>query len=255
MTLSQIDIAPLADPEFPPAFTGHPVAAGVEPFAAAIEAARAQSHGAGDLFWSRDTDCAAAALILEPDVALAKAMQMLPLLMVAIGDAMGGVGPPNLALTFRWPGTILANGATVGAVRLHVPGLRDPAGIPDHMVVGYALTIEASRNGPAEPGHDLAATALMEEGCGELDRTLIVEAVARHFLSWIDGWTHDGFRAAHQSWTSRADAMGETVDIVLGGVRHSGTMIGLDDAGGALLKTDGRTVLLPLTDAASGADS
>ncbi|MEF2549785.1 biotin/lipoate--protein ligase family protein [Aurantimonas sp. A2-1-M11] len=255
MTLRQHASVPLADPQFPPAFTGHPVAAGHDPFGAAVQAAMTGTHGAGDLFWSCDTDRAAAAIVLEPDVALSQAAQMLPLLMVAIADALGGIGPPNLALTFRWPGTILANGAVIGGVRLHACGARDPASIRERLVAGFALTIAASRNGPAEPGHDLAATALMEEGCGEMDRTLIIEAVARHFLSWIDDWTHDGFGSAHQSWTARTDARGEPVEIVLGDTIHRGTMIGLDESGGALLTIGEHTMLLPLTDAVTGADA
>jgi len=79
-----------------------------------------------------------------------------------------------------------------------------------------------------------------------LDRTSIIEAVARHFLSWIDGWTHDGFRAAHQSWLSRANDLDQQIDVAVDGGNRSGKMVGLDEEGGLLFQAEGQTVLVPL---------
>lgn len=236
----------LADPKFPPVFTGHAVAAGADPFAVAVKSGASGSCGAGDVFWTEDKHRAAAAFLLEPETPLVAAAQMVPVMMVAIGDALGAIGPPNLALTFRWPGRILANGGSVGKVVFAASDNVGASDIPDHIAIGFDLALDASANSRAEPGLDPNVTALFEEGCGDLDRTAVIEAVARHFLSWIDGWTHDGFRAAHESWLSRANDLDHFVDLSLTGGRNAGKMIGMDEDGGLLLQTASGTTLVPL---------
>src|SRR5437660_1044252 len=76
---------------------------------------------AGDVVWSRNTGRAQVAIVLEPEVALARALQMGPLLMVALGDSLGSLCPPKLAVQYRWPRGILLNGVIAGQVRLAAP--------------------------------------------------------------------------------------------------------------------------------------
>ena len=59
-------------------------------------------------------------IVLEPDVPLSQAVQMGPMLMVAIGDARRH-RPAQPALTFRWPFTLLANGGRVGHIVMAAP--------------------------------------------------------------------------------------------------------------------------------------
>ncbi len=246
-------VAELLAPAFPPAFDGHAVEAGRDVLAEAFKAACDGSHGAGDLFWSRARDRAAVMIVLEPDVPLSIAVQMGSTLMVAIGDALGAIGPPNLALTYRWPFTILANGGRVGNVVLAAPAKAELQDIPAFLVVGFDITIASKANGSDEPGLHPGTTALHEEGCGEIDRTALVEAVARHFLSWIDSWQQDGFGAVHQSWLARAHDIGEPVEGQVDATHWSGKMLGLDEEGGLLVSRAGATVSVPLTAVLRGA--
>ncbi|MCP3054156.1 biotin/lipoate--protein ligase family protein [Aurantimonas marianensis] len=240
------ELRPLAVPEFPPVFTGHAVALDADPFAVAVKGVASGSYGAGDVVWSEDRGRATAAFVLEPETPLVVAAQMVPVMMVALGDALGAIGPPNLALTFRWPGTILANGGIVGTVAFHSSGNAEASDIPDHIVVAFELALDISARSRGEPGLDPNVTALFEEGCGELDRTSIIEAVARHFLSWIDGWMHDGFRDAHQSWLARANDLDKHIDLPFDNGARSGTMVGMDEDGGLLVQAEGQPVLVPL---------
>lgn len=238
----------LADPEFPPALDARSVGAGSNPFTDACEGAKAGRLSAGDLVWSSSTTRAAAAIVLEPEDKLSRAIQMVPVMMVAIGDALGAIGPPNLALMFRWPGTIMANGAATGHVSFAAFPAWDADDVPDRIVVGFELLLDASECGWREPGEDLKTTALYEEGCGDLDRTMLIESISRHFLAGIDGWLHDGFQPVHQSWWSKADeARGTSLE--LGGRVVEGEAVGLDEAGGLLVKSEGRTELVSLIDA------
>ncbi|WP_265518315.1 biotin/lipoate--protein ligase family protein [Nitratireductor luteus] len=238
----------VASPQFPPVFKDLAVVDGQEPMAAAIAAAAGAESGAGDLFWSTDTNRAAAAFVLEPEVPLSTAIQMAPVLMVAIGDALGAIGPPALAITFRWPFAVLANGGVVGCVSVAVPGGMAPSLVPDKLIVGFNLALE-SPTGEGDPGLHPDSTALHEEGCGELDRTVLIEAVARHFLAWIDTWLQDGFPPVHQSWLSRAQDLESPVNLALPGGKQAGTMMGLDEHGSLLLKAHRSTHAVPLVDA------
>lgn len=229
----------LPDPEFPPLLTGHAVPASQDPLIVALERMREARLEAGDLFWSMAETHARAAIALEPDCSLGKALQMVPLLMVAIGDALGAIGPPNLALMYRWPQTLLVNGGEVGDVFLHAPdgiGLEET---PDFMVLGFSIAMSLPPEIIDAPGLTSHATALFEEGCGDLDRTQVIEAVARHFLSWVDTWEHDGFAAAHADFHGRMQPA-DTIAVQIGPVTHEGRMIGIDEDGGLLLNgTDG----------------
>lgn len=226
----------LPDPEFPPLLSGHAVQAAQDPFEVAIQAARTGAFSAGDLCWSRAETHARAAIVLEPECSLSTATQMVPLLMVAIGDALGAIGPPNLAFMYRWPSTLLANGGEVGEVMLHVPegvGLGDT---PGFMVLGFSIAMSLPAGIDEAPGLEQHTTALFEEGCGDLDRTQIIEAVARHFLSWVDTWEHDGFGAAHADFLGRMQPADALV-VQIGTGTHKGRIVGIDENGGLLLET------------------
>lgn len=228
----------LPAPEFPPLLTGHSVPAQDDPLHLALEGARQGNFGAGDLCWSMAETHARAAIVLEPECSLAKALQMAPLLMVAIGDALGAIGPPNLALMYRWPTTLLVNGGEVGEVFLHTPEGAGPEDTPAFIVLGFTIAMSLPADIMDAPGLARHATALFEEGCGDLDRTLVIEAVARHFLSWVDTWEHDGFCAAHPDYLGRMQPT-DKVAVQTGPVTHEGRMIGIDEDGGLLL--DGAT--------------
>lgn len=185
----------LPDPEFPPLLTGQVVAAGENPFAQAQAGAAAARLGGGDILWSQDDAHVAAALVLEPEEAVTDAVEMVPLMMVAIGDALGAIGPPNLAITYRWPTTLLANGGEFGKVQLHLG--------QDYAVLGFGLDLLLPEDLQDKPGLSVHRTALREEGCGDLDRTLIIEAIARHFLSWLDSWQQQGLGSAIAMYRGR----------------------------------------------------
>lgn len=228
----------LADPEFPPLLTGHAVAPAEDPIEIAFEGARKGLLGAGDLCWSMAETHARAAIVLEPECQLSKALQMAPLLMVAIGDALGAIGPPNLALMYRWPTGLLANGGEVGEVMLKAPEGIAPEDVPDFLVLGFSLSMSLPAEISDAPGIASHATALFEEGCGDLDRTQIIEAVSRHFLSRIDGWEHDGFGAAHPDFLGRMQKT-EKLAIRIAQTTYEGRVIGLDEDGGLLFDDGG----------------
>lgn len=224
----------LPPPEFPPLLSGHAVQAADDPLDVAFEGASNGRFSAGDLCWSMAETHVRAAIVLEPECSLAKALQMAPLMMVAIGDALGAIGPPNLALMYRWPSTLMVNGGEVGEVFLRRPEGAALEDIPPFIVVGFSVAMSLPAEVFDAPGLARNTTALFEEGCGDLDRTQVIEAIARHFLSWVDTWEYDGFAAAHPDFAGRMQPA-DTLSVRIGDTTHEGRMIGIDEDGGLLL--------------------
>ena len=235
----------LADPRFPPLLKGHPVKTPAQPFAHACRLAEATALGAGDVVWSRNTARAQVAIVLEPEVALERAVQMGPLLMVALGDSLGSLCPPKVAVQYRWPGSILLNGAVAGQVRL---GASRVAGhtVPRWLVAAADLDIAAPRKERQEWSH----TSLSEEAGPGISRTDILESLAAHFLTQLNTWQDDGFRPVHDQWLFRAE--GRDSPVLLrdeAGASLRAKVIGLDESANLLFRTgEGRVGSLTFTD-------
>jgi biotin-(acetyl-CoA carboxylase) ligase len=237
----------MPDPTFPPLLSGHAVKGKAAAFATACERAARGELGAGDVVWSRNAARVEAAIILEPEVGLETAAQMLPLCMVALGDCLGSLCPPQVAVTFLWPDVICLNGATAGKLRAAAaPAGED--GVPPWMVIGLELRHQREAGDP-EPGETPGVTWLSEEGGGELTRTQIIESYCRHFLAWVNIWSDDGFKPVYDSWLYRAENAEGEVELTHAGERVSGTFLGLDEGGNLLVKDgEGRTRALYLAE-------
>jgi len=222
----------LDDPRFPPLLEARPVKAPRRPFAEACRLVRAGELGAGDLLWSRNTARAELAVVLEPEVALERALQMGPLMMVALGDCLGALAPPKVAIHYRWPGGILLNGALAGAVRLAAPGAA-LAEVPRWLVAGAELDIAAPRKERTE----WSRTSLEEEAGRGLTRTDILQSLSAHFLTWLNIWQEEGFRPVHDQWLFRAEGREAPARFARGREEIEGRVVGLDEGAGLLLET------------------
>lgn len=221
------------NPEFPPLFTGHMVLSDDGVATAALDAIARGEAGAGDVFWLQSDDVAEAAFVLEPECVLDEAMQMVPLLMVATGDALGAIGPPKMPFHYRWPDVFVANGGEVGHVFAHMPDGAAADGEPAFLMVGFHLRMTMPENLAAAPGETPDLTALHQEGAGDLTSIDVIDSVSRHFLTWIDSWMDEGFSKAHTVWTGRLD---EERALARRDETDGSLFVGLDEHGGALLR-------------------
>jgi biotin-(acetyl-CoA carboxylase) ligase len=188
------------DPQFPPLLKGHGVDPPAAPLSEACRRVRVGELGAGDIVFSRSSARAALAIVLEPEVALARALQMAPLLMVALGDCLGSLGPPQLAVQYRWPRVVLLNGTPAGEVRIAVP--RVPASqVPNWLVVGVDLAIAD----PEGERRDWSQTSLAEAAGSGITAGEVLRSLAAHFLHWINTWQDTGFRKVRDQWLLRAE--------------------------------------------------
>jgi biotin-(acetyl-CoA carboxylase) ligase len=241
-------------PDFPPLLTGHAVAPPVDPLLKACRRAASGRAGAGDVFWGQSRDDLDVAIVLEPEVGVGQAREMLFLAMVALGDCIGALSPPEVGIFYRWPGMILANGAEVGQARLAMAESDDGAAPPQWLVVGVTLAIRPARDAP-DPGANIDRTTLWDEGCGALDRNTLLESYSRHLKTWLHNWETGGVQPVREAWLARAEGRGETVTIAYDGTKKTGVFLGIDEAGGLILKTGETTTMLDLSKALAAGGS
>ncbi len=229
------------EPVFPPLLRGQMVVDGTDPLDAAIRAARAGTDP-GLIVYDATDPVLKAAIVLAPESPLAGAMAMVLAASIGLADTIGALGPSETAVHFRWPGTILVNGARCGALRASA-STSDPTEEPDWLVIALDIAFAGSD----EPGANPDQTALYNEGCGDLTPVQLLESWSRHMLVWINRWLDDGIRPLRTDWTGRAVGIGEEITLDLSGEPHAGIFVGLDDLGGMLLRRGKKTTLLPLT--------
>ncbi|MCA3343927.1 MAG: hypothetical protein ING24_16010, partial [Roseomonas sp.] len=163
----------------------------------------APEKGAGTLVWVRSWGRAEAAIVLEPEEALPAARLALHAASVALADALGAYGPPDIPLVFEWPGTLRLNGAVVGQTRLALPCGLAPDAMPPWLVVGIELRFAEYAEG--EPGETPDRTSLLAEGYDDVTPALLVAAWARHFMATVAEWQGRGFKTLAERYLARLD--------------------------------------------------
>ncbi|MEO1536838.1 MAG: DUF4444 domain-containing protein [Pseudomonadota bacterium] len=220
---------------FPPLLTGLAVAG--DPFDVACKAA--PNADPGSVFFSPDSDRFQAAVILAPETLLAEAISVSFAVSLAINDAIGALGPPEVAFHLEWPGAFRVNGAACGTMRARA-STDETEKEPDWLVIGLDMPMIDA--GGDTSGATPDVTTLHAEGCGEITVPDLTEAWARHMMNWLHIYLSDGFAPLHEEWRARAYRLGEEIVSP-----EAGTFLGLDERGGMILKQDETTHILPLT--------
>ncbi len=234
-------------PALPPAYRLVLVATDDAPFDAAREACATGEDG--DFFWSARPDRLDCAILLHPDLPAARADILAYVALVGLGDAVGAQAPPAIAVTFRWPDTLLVNGAVAGGIRIATAATPSADVIPAWQVLGITVALHGDKADPS-PGDRPEVTTLYDEGATEVSAASLAESLSRHLLTWIHRWQEEGFAPISESWLARAEGYQKDVDWSLADDQASGRFIGLDEDGGALLaatagaQSDFRTVAL-----------
>jgi biotin-(acetyl-CoA carboxylase) ligase len=158
------------------------------------------AEGAGTLVWVRRFDTVEAAVVLEPEMALAHARLALYAGMNAAADALGQFCPPEKPITFTWPDTISLDGGIIGGCRLAwAPGTAE-TDIPDWLVLGVFIrcSVQMSALRTFDKG-----TSLETEGFEIMDGKHILESFTRHLLAAFDGWRVSGPKALSERYLGR----------------------------------------------------
>ena len=175
-------------------------------------------------------------LIVRPDCPLASAAQFSFVTAVALGDAIGSVAPPLIEVTYKWPNDILLNDRKAAGILLESKGAAEQK--LDWLVIGVGVNVSAY-----PPETRLPATSLHFEGCPPAVSAVdLLEAFARHMLSWINIWLEDGFAPVRQTWLRHAQGLHEQIEVRLPQETLQGTFTDLDADGTLLLTLPDGTV-------------
>ena len=218
---------------FPPLLTG--VAVPGNPKETAVRAA--PEADPGTVFYGLDPNVMEVAILLAPEEPLERAVRVSLAASLGLNDAIGALAPPEVAVHLAWPDRILINGAAAGTLSV-VASTKDPGTEPDWLVLALSLDVA-----PTEaPGDTPELSTLHDEGCAEVTTPDLIEAWGRHMMNWLHIYMTDGFEPLHREWAGKAHAMGETTTYP-----EAGQIVGMDENGGLILKTEAQTKILPLT--------
>ena len=163
--------------------------------------AHAAELGAGTLVHVGRFDLAEFAVVLEPDEPLARARRTLYAGLTALGDTLAALAPPEKPIAFDWPDAVSVDGGLIGGGRLGWPEGTSAWAVPDWLV--FAGMIRARMADGTEPGRHPAATALDEEGFGDVSPEQVVEGFARHFLAATEQWREAGFDGIARAYLAK----------------------------------------------------
>lgn len=189
--------------------------------------ARRQTGGYGrqGRGWSSETGNLFLSLVVRPDCPLQTASQFSFITAVALGDAFGSVAPPMVEVNYKWPNDVLLNGRKAAGILLESKGA---AGRNlEWLVIGVGANVSSFPTDTRLP-----ATSLHFEGCPpSVSAVDLLEAFARHMLSWINIWLDGGFAPVRQAWLRHAQGRGEQIEVRLPNETLKGTFSDLDENG------------------------
>ena len=220
-------------PQLPPLLEAEKIDIGTDVMAKAIT--RAVSGEAGLVCYSEASHVLDMAITLAPEVGLNKALQMHQTMMIALGDSIGALAPPEVGVRFRYPGVILLNRGHAGVVRIASAPCAADTDQPDWIVVSAQVRLRFVDDSLGVEDR-MANTSLEDEGGGFISRTRLVESVSRHFLVWLHRWEEEGFRPIHETWTKRVE---EEKTLLLKD-NSVAEFLALDENGAGLITVDGK---------------
>lgn len=198
----------LAEPiQLPPPFTLVRLRESGDAFAHACRIA--QQSGAGTLVYVGRFDLAEFAVVLEPGEPLRSARRAFYAGMVALADALRAYAPPNKAVAIDWPDTVRIDGGLVGGGRMGWPSAASEDQPPPWLVFGAMIRTVTMTD--QEPGVHPLASALDQEGFGEVGAVQVTENFARHLMMAIDKWQVDGFQKVAGEYLGRISRERHTV--------------------------------------------
>ncbi len=183
--------------------------------------ARSWSSPPGNLYIS---------LVLRPDCSASQAAQLSFVAALALYDAIGSLLPPAVECHLKWPNDVLVGERKIAGILLESQ-LSAQGGL-EWLILGIGLNVGRH---PQEAR--VEATSLQDEGSDRsVDVVIALEAVARHFLTWVNRWLEDGFEPIRSTWLQRAFGLGKKIDVRLPKETLTGVFLGLDEDGALILQ-------------------
>jgi BirA family transcriptional regulator, biotin operon repressor / biotin---[acetyl-CoA-carboxylase] ligase len=171
-----------------------------------------------------------ASLILRPGGPAGRAAQLGFAAALAIGDALAELLPGLGGLACKWPNDVLLGGRKIAGILLESE--IGEGGALAWLVLGLGINLAW-----APPGTEFPSTSIAAQGFDTVPPAVMLEAFARHFHAWAQGWREDGFAGIREAWKQRTASLGEPIQVRLETVTLRGRCLDLDSQGALLLET------------------
>ncbi len=173
-------------------------------------------------------------LLLRPGGAPGRAAQLGFVAALALGEALDRLTGTALALRFKWPNDLLANGSKLAGILLESETA--PGGSIDFVAIGTGVNLVSGPHAAEYP-----ATSLAAEGLATLTPGPLLEVFVRRFDRWAARWREEGFAPVREAWLARATGVGKAILVRLERTTLAGRFVDLDENGALLLDgADGR---------------
>ena len=173
-----------------------------------------------------------ASVMLRPDCAMAVAAQLSLVAGLGLGEALIGLGPPDLDLALKWPNDVLIGGAKTAGILLE--GASHADGRADFVVIGTGVNLVSCPDDPSYP-----ATCLAREGFSPLTPRAVLEAYLGALDRWLGRWQSAGFGAVRQAWLALGFGLGGDIRLRLAQGELRGRFLDLTDTGALLVEQPG----------------
>ena len=188
------------------------------------------AHGRLGSEWLSPVGALHCAVVLRPELATARLGEFVPLGVVALGMALAGSVAPMTELRYRWPNAVVLGDGRVAGVWLSAGS--------DWLVLATSVNVTETAN-----AENFRHTCVWFDG-GNPEATVatLLEAYARHLVSWLARWDEEGFAPVLRHFRIRAEQIHADVALCLpGGIRVTGRADAIDESGSVLVATSDGT--------------
>jgi len=136
-------------------------------------------------------------------------------------------------LSLKWPNDVILEGKKVAGILLEMTG--DPSGLCQ-VVIGVGINVAKSK---MMDEIDQAWISLGEVSNSSLDRNQLAISVVNSLVASLEKFEVEGFAAFRPGWSEYDALKGRSVSLATANNSINGDVVGVDDTGGLLLRTEG----------------
>jgi len=178
--------------------------------------------------WSSPPGNLYLSLLLRPGGSPGQAAQLGFVAALGLGEALERLTDGKLALRYKWPNDLLANGGKLAGILLESE--TGPSGTVEFLVIGIGVNLICGPSSAEYP-----ATSLVGEGIATVAPARLLEAFVHCFDSWAWRWREEGFAPVRAAWLTRASGIGQAILVRLERSTLAGRFVDLDENGALLL--------------------
>jgi BirA family biotin operon repressor/biotin-[acetyl-CoA-carboxylase] ligase len=157
----------------------------------------------GNVFWS---------VVLRPRTDWPPVGQLVHVHALAVLRTVRGALGTGGELGLKWPNDLLLNDGKVAGSLLEAGG-PFTAGRPAWVVIGTGINVVSHPGTGQAPPMRYPATSLHDQGFQQVERQVLLEALAPALSAQLERWVRDGFEPIRQEYLEHAHGLGQLVRV------------------------------------------